>query len=105
MDKTDSTSGFTIFTRVILFLYIICGILLLIVGQHFKNKTIKNNKPNILSKDFGQILMYFGIAMIILNIILLLLSFIFTTIIDILVILQFIVYIIGFIRLLIHIKK
>lgn len=103
MDRINSTSGFTKFSRVLLFLYIVCGIVLLIIGQHLKNKSA--TKPNVLSKDFEQILMYFGIAMIILNIILLLLSFIFTTIIDVLVILQFIVYIISFITLLIHFKK
>ena len=103
MNRINSASGFTKFSRVLLFLYIVCGIVLLIIGQHLKNKSA--TKPNVLSKDFGQILMYFGIAMIILNIILLLLSFIFTTIIDVLVILQFIVYIIIFITLLIHFKK
>ena len=102
----SKTSGFTKFTRVLLFIYILSGIGLLIYGQHLKNTPSKNasnngsnnGSNNNLDKGFGKILMYVGIGMIIFNIILFGLTFIMPTIIDVLVILQFIGYIIGLIR-------
>ena len=109
----SKTSGFTKFTRVLLFIYILSGIGLLIYGQHLKNtpsynaskngssKNASKNGSNNLDKGFGKILMYLGIGMIILNIISFGLTFIIPTIIDILVILQFIGYIIGLIRLIV----
>ena len=116
----SKTSGFTKFTRVLLFIYILSGIGLLIYGQHLKNTPSKNasknasnnasknasnngsnNGSNNLDKGFGKILMYLGIGMIIFNIISFGLTFIIPTIIDILVILQFIGYIIGLIRLIV----
>ena len=105
----SKTSGFTKFTRVLLFIYILSGIGLLIYGQHLKNTPSNNaskngsskNGSNNLDKGFGKILMYLGIGMIILNIISFGLTFIIPTIIDILVILQFIGYIIGLIRLIV----
>ena len=101
----SKTSGFTKFTRVLLFIYILSGIGLLIYGQHLKNtpsnNASKNGSSNNLDKGFGKILMYLGIGMIILNIISFGLTFIIPTIIDILVILQFIGYIIGLIRLIV----
>ena len=105
----SKTSGFTKFTRVLLFIYILSGIGLLIYGQHLKNTPPKNASKNAsnngsnnnLDKGFGKILMYVGIGMIIFNIILFGLTFIMPTIIDVLVILQFIGYIIGLIRLIV----
>jgi len=120
----SKTSGFTKFTRVLLFIYILSGIGLLIYGQHLKNtpsnnaskngsskngsskngsskNASKNGSSNNLDKGFGKILMYVGIGMIILNIISFGLTFIIPTIIDIMVILQFIGYIIGLIRLIV----
>jgi len=119
----SKTSGFTKFTRVLLFIYILSGIGLLIYGQHLKNtpsnnaskngsskngsskngssKNASKNGSNNLDKGFGKILMYLGIGMIILNIISFGLTFIIPTIIDIMVILQFIGYIIGLIRLIV----
>ena len=105
----SKTSGFTKFTRVLLFIYILSGIGLLIYGQHLKNTPSNNaskngsskNGSNNLDKGFGKILMYLGIGMIILNIISFGLTFIIPTIIDIMVILQFIGYIIGLIRLIV----
>ena len=121
----SKTSGFTKFTRVLLFIYILSGIGLLIYGQHLKNTPSKNAPKNAsknasnnasnnasknasnngsnnnLDKGFGKILMYVGIGMIIFNIISFGLTFIIPTIIDILVILQFIGYIIGLIRLIV----
>ena len=105
----SKTSGFTKFTRVLLFIYILSGIGLLIYGQHLKNTPPKNasnngsnnGSNNNLDKGFGKILMYVGIGMIIFNMILFGLTWIMPTIIDILVILQFIGYIIGLIRLIV----
>jgi len=105
----SKTSGFTKFTRVLLFIYILSGIGLLIYGQHLKNTPSKNaskngsnnGSNNNLDKGFGKILMYVGIGMIIFNMILFGLTWIMPTIIDILVILQFIGYIIGLIRLIV----
>ena len=110
----SKTSGFTKFTRILLFIYILSGIGLLIYGQHLKNTPPKNASKNAskngskngssnnnLDKGFGKILMYVGIGMIIFNMILFGLTWIMPTIIDILVILQFIGYIIGLIRLIV----
>jgi len=110
----SKTSGFTKFTRVLSIIYILSGIGLLIYGQHLKNTPSKNASKNAsnngskngssnnnLDKGFGKILMYIGIGMIIFNMILFGLTFIIPTIIDILVILQFIGYIIGLIRLIV----
>jgi hypothetical protein len=103
----SKTSGFTKFTRILLFIYILSGIGLLIYGQHLKNtpnnasNNASNNGSKKLDKGFGQILMYVGIGMIILNIISFGLTFIIPTIIDVLVILQFIGYIIGLIKLIV----
>ena len=114
----SKTSGFTKFTRVLSIIYILSGIGLLIYGQHLKNTPSKNvsknasnnasnngsnngSSNNNLDKGFGKILMYVGIGMIIFNIISFGLTFIIPTIIDVLVILQFIGYIIGLIRLIV----
>ena len=113
----SKTSGFTKFTRVLLFIYILSGIGLLIYGQHLKNtpsknapknasknasnNASKNGSNNNLDKGFGKILMYVGIGMIIFNMILFGLTWIMPTMIDGMVILQFIGYIIGLIRLIV----
>ena len=110
----SKTSGFTKFTRILLFIYILSGIGLLIYGQHLKNTPPKNASKNAskngskngssnnnLDKGFGKILMYVGIGMIIFNIILFGLTWIIPTMIDGMVILQFIGYITGLIRLIV----
>jgi len=105
----SKTSGFTKFTRILLFIYILSGIGLLIYGQHLKNTPSKNaskngsnnGSNNNLDKGFGKILMYVGIGMIIFNMILFGLTWIMPTMIDGMVILQFIGYIIGLIRLIV----
>ena len=96
-----------------IYIYILRGIGLLIYGQHLKNTPSKNASKNAsnngsnngsnnnLDKGFGKILMYVGIGMIIFNIILFGLTWIIPTMIDGMVILQFIGYIIGLIRLIV----
>lgn len=104
-NNNNNTNIFTKITRVLLYIYIVCGIIITGIGIYFYNKTTKDNKPNILSKDIGKLLSIIGILMIIFNLILLLLTNYIPNKIDTMVLIQFFGFIIGIISLLIHIKK